>query len=273
MAYTATAEKLDTYSALATSNASEIGLEDRIRLLSFNIQTGIATQRYHEYVTRGWRQLVHDSGRPANLARIGGILRSYDLVGLQEVDAGSFRSGFLNQVEYLAGQAELPYWYSQRNRRLGRLAQHGNGLLSRAVPDGLEDARLPSRIPGRGAIVARYDLAAGEPLLVVSVHLSLGIRDRYRQLAWLAERFGNRPRVVLMGDMNTSRRGLLERSPLASTGFRSALALPTPTFPSWRPRQELDHVLVSPDLQVHQAEVLPHRFSDHLPIGVELSWR
>ena len=272
MAHPATAEKLNTHLALAPGDAPLSEFKDRIRLLSFNIQTGIATRRYHEYVTRGWRQLVHDSGRPANLARIGSLLRAYDLVGLQEVDAGSFRSGYLNQVEYLADQAELAYWYSQRNRRLGRLAQHGNGLLSRATPDALEDARLPSRIPGRGAIVARYDLGAGDPLLVVSVHLSLGIRDRYRQLAWLAERFGNRPRVVLMGDMNTSRKGLLEHSPLAGSGFRSALSVPTPTFPSWRPRQELDHVLVSPDLQVHQAEVLTQRFSDHLPIGVELSW-
>lgn len=250
----------------------ETGFQGRIRLLSFNIQTGIATRGYREYLTGGWRQLVHDRGRPANLERIGELLKAYDLVGLQEVDAGSFRSGYLNQVEYLARQGELAYWYSQRNRRFGRLAQHGNGLLSTATPHSLDDARLPSRIPGRGAIVARYDLGAGDPLTVVSVHLSLGIRDRYRQLAWLAERFGELPRVVLMGDMNTSRRGLLEHSPLAGLGFRSALVRPTPTFPSWRPRQELDHVLISPDLQVHHAEVLPCRFSDHLPLGVELSW-
>ncbi len=271
MASLATAEQLQPLTESLVAGHAGAAPGNRLRLLSFNIQSGIATQAYREYLTRGWRQLVHDKGRPANLERIGALLRTYDLVGLQEVDAGSFRSGFLNQVEFLADQAALPYWYSQRNRRFGRLAQHGNGLLSRTVPVALEDQRLPSRIPGRGAIVARYDLGEGDPLLVVSVHLSLGIRDRYRQLAWLAERFGDRPRVVLMGDMNTSRRGLLEHSPLAGLGFRSALARPEPTFPSWRPRQELDHVLVSPDLQVHHAEVLPCRFSDHLPIGVELS--
>lgn len=253
-------------------NAAEGVLgEQRIRLLSFNIQTGIETERYREYLTRGWRQLIHDRARPANLERIGALLATYDLVGLQEVDGGSFRSGFLNQVAYLANEAALPYWYSQRNRRLGRLAQHGNGLLSRVSPGWLEDERLPSRIPGRGAIVASYPMASGPPLLVVGVHLSLGVRDRYRQLEWLADRFGRRPRVILMGDMNTSRRVLLEHSPLAGLGFRSAIAEPSPTFPSWRPRQELDHVLVSPDLRVHEGRVLPYRYSDHLPLAVEVS--
>lgn len=246
-------------------------LPARIRLLSFNIQSGIPTQRYHEYVTGGWRQVLHDPGRPFNLERIGAMLAGYDLIGLQEVDAGSLRSGFLNQVAFLAGRAHLPYWYIQRNRRLGRFAQHGNGLLSRTAPTALEDASLPSTIPGRGAIIAEYPMDDGLPLLVVSVHLSLGFRARRRQLAWLADRFGGRPRLIVMGDMNTSRSVLLERSPLAGSGLRPALLDPVFTYPSWRPRQELDHVLVSSDLTVHSAEALPCVFSDHLPLAVELS--
>lgn len=248
-------------------------LPERIRMLSFNIQSGIPTQRYHEYVTGGWRQVMHDPGRPFNLERIGAMLADYDLVGLQEVDAGSLRSGFLNQVAFLAGRAHLPYWYIQRNRRLGRFAQHGNGLLSRSAPSELEDASLPSTIPGRGAIIAEFPIDGGLPLLVVSVHLSLGFRARRRQLAWLADRFGKRERLVIMGDMNTSRSVLLERSPLAGSGLRPALESPGLTYPSWRPRQELDHILVSSDLEVHSAQVLPCSFSDHLPLAVEFSVR
>ncbi len=247
------------------------GLPQRIRLLSFNIQSGICTQRYREYVTGSWRQVLHDVARPFNLERIGTMLGSYDMVGLQEVDAGSLRSGFLNQVAFLAARAQLPYWYIQRNRRLGRFAQHGNGLLSRLSPLVLEDAPLPSAIPGRGAIIAEYHIDDGLPLLVVSVHLSLGYRARRRQLAWLADRFGGRPRLVIMGDMNTSRTILLERSPLATGHLRPALVDPVFTYPSWRPRQELDHVLVSSDLEVHAARALPCLFSDHLPLEVELS--
>lgn len=248
-------------------------LPDRIRLLSFNIQSGIRTERYREYVTRGWRQLLHDPARPENLEAIGGLLRGFDLVALQEVDAGSLRSGFTNQVAFLARRAGLGFWYAQRNRRLGRFAQHGNGLLACTIPEDLEDHPLPSTIPGRGAIVARFPCADGRPITVLGVHLSLGYRARRAQLEWLAERVTEAGRVVVMGDMNASMDALLRRSPLARTDLRPALARPLPTYPSWRPRQDLDHVLVGGDLEVHGAWTVPCGFSDHLPVAVELGLR
>ena len=42
------------------------------------------------------------------------------------------------------------------------------------------------------------------------------------------------------------------------------------SYPSWRPRRNLDHVLVSPALRVHRSGVLAHPMSDHLPVAVEL---
>ena len=57
-----------------------------LRLLSFNIQVGISTQRYHHYVTRSWQHLLPHAGRSGNLQRIGDLLGDFDLVALQEVD-------------------------------------------------------------------------------------------------------------------------------------------------------------------------------------------
>jgi endonuclease/exonuclease/phosphatase family metal-dependent hydrolase len=242
-------------------------------MLSFNIQAGIRTERYREYVTRGWRQVLHDEDRLENLDRIGAMLADYDLVALQEVDAGSLRSGFTNQVAWLAARAGLPFWYAQRNRRLGRLAQHGNGLLACSEPEDLLDVPLPSAIPGRGAIVARFPMADGVPLTVVSAHLSLGPRSRNRQLGWLADTVAAAGRVVLMGDFNVGIDELLERTPLRGAKLRPALAAPGPTYPSWRPRLDLDHVLISPDLVVRQAHPLACQFSDHLPLAVEIAPR
>ncbi len=37
--------------------------DGRLRLLSFNIQVGISTQRYHHYLTRGWQHLLPHAGR------------------------------------------------------------------------------------------------------------------------------------------------------------------------------------------------------------------
>jgi endonuclease/exonuclease/phosphatase family metal-dependent hydrolase len=242
-----------------------------LKLLSFNIQAGIRTERYHEYVTRGWRQVLHDPGRLPNLDRIGAVLRGYDLVALQEVDAGSLRSGFTNQVAWLARCAGLPFWYAQRNRRLGRLAQHGNGLLARHEPTDLLDHPLPSTmIPGRGAILAHFDVEDGTPLLLVSAHLSLGPRSRDRQLGWLAEQVAGAARVILMGDLNCRIDDLLERSPLRDTALRPAAEGAVPTYPSWQPRLDLDHVFVSPGVRVEGARAILCQFSDHLPLAVEV---
>jgi endonuclease/exonuclease/phosphatase family metal-dependent hydrolase len=42
------------------------------------------------------------------------------------------------------------------------------------------------------------------------------------------------------------------------------------SYPSWLPRRNLDHVLVTPALTVRRAGVLEHPLSDHLPVAVEL---
>jgi endonuclease/exonuclease/phosphatase family metal-dependent hydrolase len=43
------------------------------------------------------------------------------------------------------------------------------------------------------------------------------------------------------------------------------------TWPSWRPHRSIDHIFVSSSLQVDNARVLSHTFSDHLPIAVEVT--
>ena len=113
--------------------------DGRLRLLSFNIQVGISTERYRHYLTRGWQHLLPHTGRAGNLQKIGDLLGDFDLVALQEADGGSLRSGYVNQVEYLAQLGAFPYWYQQLNRNLGRFAQHSNGVLSRLKPQLLED--------------------------------------------------------------------------------------------------------------------------------------
>jgi endonuclease/exonuclease/phosphatase family metal-dependent hydrolase len=238
----------------------------RLRLLSFNIQVGISTQRYHHYLTRSWQHLLPAAGRSGNLQRIGDLLGDFDLVALQEVDGGSLRSGYVNQVEHLARLGAFPYWYQQLNRNLGRLAQHSNGVLSRLRPSLMEDHPLPGP-PGRGAMLLR--LGEGpDAVAVVMMHLSLGARTRTRQLAYIRELLSDYRHVVLMGDMNTHANDLLQFSPLRD------LELFAPqieaTFPSWRPQRCLDHILLSPSLPLERCEVLSQPISDHLPVAVQI---
>lgn len=240
--------------------------DGRLRLLSFNIQVGISTERYHHYLTRGWQHLLPASGRAGNLQRIGDLLAGYDLVALQEADGGSLRSGYVNQVEHLAQLGAFPYWYQQLNRNLGRLAQHSNGLLSRLQPSLLEDHPLPGP-PGRGAILMRIGEGANA-LAVVMMHLALGARTRTRQLAYIRELLQGYRHHVLMGDMNTHASDLLQHSPLRDLGLIAPQV--EATFPSWRPQRCLDHILLSPELTLERVSVLPQPISDHLPVAVEI---
>ena len=242
-----------------------------LRLLSFNIQVGIKTSRYRQYVTKGWKHVLPHFSRQQNLQRIADVVAGYDFVALQEVDGGSLRSGFVNQVEYLAARAGFPYWYAQLNRDLGPLAQHGNGLLTRVKPRGLEDHKLPGLIPGRGAIVVRLPCQGAE-ILVVLLHLSLGGVSRQAQLAYVRELIRHEDHAVVMGDMNGHLARLLSRSPLRHSPLRSAAA-PEPTWPAWSPALALDHVLVTPGIRVDDHAVLDCHLSDHRPVAVTLTPR
>lgn len=242
-----------------------------LKLLSFNIQVGIKTSAYRQYFTKGWKHVLPHESRAKNLNRIANLVSDYDLVGLQEIDGGSLRSGFVNQVEYLSQVAGFPYWYAQLNRDLGPLAQHGNGLLTRIQPRGLEDHKLPGVIPGRGAVFVRLPYA-GDEIVVVMLHLSLGKQSRHRQLAYIAEQVAHERQVIIMGDMNTPVSQLLDESPLKRLNLQPAEQV-GPTYPAWQPSMALDHVLVSENLVIRDYKVLNCRVSDHLPIAVEVSAR
>ncbi|EAN8120528.1 endonuclease/exonuclease/phosphatase family protein [Pseudomonas putida] len=240
--------------------------DGRLRLLSFNIQVGISTERYRHYLTRSWQHLLPHNGRAGNLQKIGDLLADFDLVALQEADGGSLRSGYVNQVEHLAQLGAFPYWYQQLNRNLGRFAQHSNGVLSRLKPQHLEDHPLPGPA-GRGAILVRFG-EGDDALIVVMMHLALGAKTRARQLAYVRELIGGYRHQVLMGDMNTHATDLLEHSPLRDLGLVAPQV--EATFPSWRPQRCLDHILLSPSLTLERVEVLAQPISDHLPVAVEI---
>jgi len=191
-------------------------------------------------------------------------------VGLQEVDAGSLRSGYVDQIEYLAQSAGFPFWYKQVNRNLGRLAQHSNGLLCRLQPQRVIEHRLPGGLPGRGAVVAEFPTSDGESLAVCIVHLALGWRARRRQLGYLVDLVERQPYVVIMGDFNCDCRSRSLRSLVAGQDLHG-LDCDLKTFPSWRPRRNLDHILVSRPLKVLEATVIDYPMSDHLPLSTVIA--
>ena len=243
-------------------------MQNRLKLLSYNIQVGIGSHSYRDYLTQSWRHILPDSRRQVNLTEIAHWLAEYDIVALQEVDAGSLRTHFINQVAYLAEKGGFPHWHHQQNRFIGRLAAHSNGLLAKHPVEHIVHHQLPGRIKGRGALQATFG-TGDQQLMVLSVHLALSPKARRKQLNYICELLVKHPFFVIMGDMNCSQQS-------AATEFaKHGLSITVgnslhPTFPRWKPKHHFDQIWVSSNLNVIDCQVMDLGVSDHLPIAIEI---
>ena len=240
----------------------------RLKLLSYNLQVGIDCHGYGDYLTQSWRNILPDSKRHTNLAKAAHWISDYDIVALQEVDAGSLRSQFVNQVAFLADRGGFPHYHQQQNRRVAGLAAHSNGMLSKFASSHVIHHKLPGRIPGRGALQVSYGSGQNE-VLILSVHLSLSHSARRRQLKYIAELVKGAKHFVIMGDMNCPTHLVSEEFKKLKLDVKQHEEA-TPTFPRWKPKYCYDQIWVSSSLNIIKSEVLNLGVSDHLPIAMEI---
>jgi len=254
--------------ATARARNDAMSLPRRLKLLSANIQAGSSTRGYRDYVARSWSHVLPAGNKRSALDQIARLAGEHDIVGLQEADPGSLRSGFTNQTHYLAQRGGFDYWSHQPNRSVGGVASSANGLLSKIEPVEVVDHPLPGRISGRGVLMARF--GDGEQGLAVAIaHLSLGSTSRRSQLAFIGELLADHPNAVLMGDFNC----VPDRPEMELLYKRTRLQPPSlcvPTFPSWRPNRAIDHILVSSGMRLGEMRALPAALSDHLALSIEL---
>lgn len=240
----------------------------KLKLLSANIQAGSSTRGYHDYVARSWSHVLPMGNKLDMLDAIAKLAREHDIVGLQESDPGSWRSGFTNQTHYLAERGGFDFWSHQPNRRVANVASSANALLSRLEPVDVHDHPLPGRMKGRGLLLARF--GEGDDGLAIAVaHLSLGATSRVAQLAFIAEVLSDYRHVVLMGDFNCQH----DRPEMQALFRHTRLQPPTchvPTFPSWKPQRAIDHILLGEGITHAEMRAFPAAFSDHLALSAEL---
>src|SRR6056297_292240 len=129
---------------------------------------------------------AHNYMRPSKkkLLKITDFLRSQqpDLVGLVEVDQGSYRMRGKNQAEMMA---ELIGHYHSHSVKYGEksfwryvpvLGQQGNAFLAR---DQIQNEKFHFFQRGMKRLVIELEM---EHLVIFLVHLSLGSRVRHQQL-------------------------------------------------------------------------------------------
>jgi len=190
-----------------------------------------------------------------------------DVMGLVEVDGGSFRTDRMCQAEMIARQlgyyhvVETKYGSGSMVQRLPLLREQGNAVLTR-MP--IVSHRFHYFDEGVKRLVIQV---CTEHLTVFLVHLSLTYRNRQYQLERLYKliRSVDRP-MILAGDFNVLW-GMRELELfLGATGLVSANPEKKPSYPSRAPKRELDFILHSPELKVVQFQIPPVTHSDHAPL-------
>ncbi|MEJ2490346.1 MAG: hypothetical protein P8Y84_01825 [Desulfuromonadales bacterium] len=144
-----------------------------MRFLLYNIRYATGP-RIHGYMRNSRR----------NLDRIAGFLGELqpDLIGLVEIDQGSYRSGGKNQVELLAEALghyhshSVKYDFDSLWRHVPVLKQQGNAFLAR---DRIRNEKFHYFKRGMKRLAIELEL---EHLVVYLVHLSIGARARHDQL-------------------------------------------------------------------------------------------
>ncbi len=216
--------------------------------------------RVATYNTRDFRD---DQGAAARVVRA----LDPDVLCLQEVPRRLFAPSRVARFADLVGLE----WVGQ-HRGSGGTTIFTSARVRR---DLTHHARLRVRWPDRtrGYAVASVRLGDGEPVTVVSVHLSLRAEERARHTASILRSLRATSRTVICGDLNEDETGRAWQ--LLGAGM-NLVSPPDPTYPSFAPRRRLDVVFATPDLAVlpHERLVLDRtelgRASDHRPTWVDL---
>ena len=212
--------------------------------------------------------------KPKHLESISEFIQAQkpDVVGLLEVDTGSFRTGRVDQAKKIADDLghyslyECKYHAGSLSSRLPIFNAQANAFIAS------NELHHPKyHYFNRGVKRLLIELETDE-VTIFLVHLSLWYRHRQEQLWELVQLIHDSKKPsIIAGDFNTywgsSELNLFKEA----TGMISANTESLATFPSNKPRLELDFVLYEKPIKIESFSVLDVQHSDHRPILVEYS--
>jgi len=190
-----------------------------------------------------------------------------DIIGLVEVDNGSFRTHHLCQAEQIALRlghyhvVESKYGVGSIAGKVPLLNRQGNAVLSRFP---IVKHRFHYFEQGVKRLVIEARLAS---LTIFLVHLSLTYRNRQYQLERLYRLIhGVEGPVIVAGDFNVLWGEQELDLFLGATGLINANREGQPSHPSRSPKRQLDFILHSPEIKVRDFHIPHVVYSDHAPL-------
>lgn len=190
-----------------------------------------------------------------------------DVVGLVEIDTGSFRTGYLDQTsliaEHLFGYSScaVKYGFSSIGRKIPILRKQANAFFSKTKPNQIKNYYMPF---GFKRLILEIDLGGIRFFLL---HLALHRETRKLQLDYVKKIAAINPEpTIIGGDFNTFAGDLELDTFIRDLNLYDPNRSNIPTFPSQAPKKKLDFILCSPSIKTLSFQVPEVRFSDHLPL-------
>ena len=204
--------------------------------------------------------------------RIGKFINKYkpDIVGLVEVDLGSFRMYSRNQATLLGritrNNNVYQYKYEEDSNymKFPMVRKQGNALLSKKPVLREEFHYLDI---GMKKLIIEVET---KDVIVFLVHLALGGKTRQKQIVQLYNLVKNcKKPVIVAGDFNVFWGEEEIEMFLQASNLKNINTRKDPTFPSWNPKRELDFILCSEEIKINNYKVIQTQLSDHLPILID----
>lgn len=195
-----------------------------------------------------------------------------DLVGLQEVDVDTQRSGPGNQMQILAEALGYPYWYFGKSTDEKNGGQYGHGILSRYPI--MESENVYFKVIGEGDHVRNYERHVldvdGKELVFYNTHITVkgSESDKGNELREISVRMCEDEYAVLTGDMNMvpdNMERYINAKKLIVLNGDGGGAFTLNTFPAGKkPTTPIDNIIVSRSLDYY--------WNEDTNVGIEVNY-
>jgi endonuclease/exonuclease/phosphatase family metal-dependent hydrolase len=221
---------------------------DTLKVLTYNIQQGYDATGLKNY-----------DGQLALIQQF-----NPDVIGLQESDTSRIANGNSDVVRYFADHLGMYSYYGPKTV----LGTFGTALLSRYPIENPRTHYMYSEDEQTATIVAEIT-AGGKMYRVMVTHLGNG--GPLPQLEDILSTLDAQQNIILMGDFNF--RPTTDQYRQASAVLDDAwgrAGSPTPNGAEWNADRRIDHVFVSPSVEVVDAQYVLAPLSDHPALMVEV---